>query len=118
MPRLRVNTFVTAVAILLSITVGANLASAAVTKDPRVCASGSPAKNCAESHAVADLRLTMARRTQVAHWDAQIQCTGNQAWLRWRCTFRNAAGKGSAVILLGSKPKWVPVVTITNYTPA
>lgn len=71
--------------------------------DPRVCAlyATHTAQLCARDAARVALKVYAEKRTR-ADWNVMLTCTGNQAWLRWRCTFRNATGHGSAVVAFSS----------------
>lgn len=81
----------------------ASCAQAART-DPRVCMLG-VALACGKENATMALRVSRG-----PGWDAQILCRAFVGLLRYRCTWRNAVGKGSALVTF-TAPGWSVRVT-------
>lgn len=104
---------------ILAAVIVTGAAAGHVLNDPRVCGvPNTPVKECARENAIGALRAFMARKESKPGWDATINCTGNQHWLRWYCTFRDETEKGSAVITLGKAPSWTRHVVLNSYAVA
>lgn len=84
--------------------------------DPRLC--GGTAASCGRAAATFALRHAMTVRfadSGPGGWDAQIHCIGSSGFLRFRCSFSNAAEKGWAVVTFAPKT-WKATVVVRAMT--
>ena len=86
--------------------------------DPRKCGNPAGAHYCAQESAKISLRYYMSAKEGfpgTARWDADITCAQNgKTLLKWRCTFHNGAGSGTATVWFRAlSTGWHRVVTVT-----
>jgi hypothetical protein len=90
-------------------------ATAASAPDPRVCTYGK-ALQCGKDYTQTVLIGYMGAKLNDPNWGAVITCRAYTGLLRYRCSYRNGLGSGSALIVYAPKT-FKPTVTITPTAP-